>query len=199
MQRAIFFDTETQHLPLFKEPSEHPEQPHIVQLAARLVELDTRKLISSMDVIIRPDGWTIPAETTAIHGITTEHALDVGVPEVLAVQMLLALWERADFKVAHNESFDTRIVRIAQLRNPAAFSEAQAEAWKAAPANCTCYMARPHTKLDKNKLPKLGEAYRHFFGIDFPDQHTAMGDTLACEAVFFAIRDLDLQRATTAA
>lgn len=190
MTHAIFFDTETTGLPLFKEPSEHQGQPHIAQLAACLVDTTTRKTVASMDVIIRPEDWTIPEEVTAIHGITTAQALAVGVPEVLAVQMLLALWARADFKVGHNESFDTRIVRIAQLRNPAAFSEAQAEAWKAGKAECTCYMARPHTKLEKNKLPKLGEAYRHFFGKELDGAHSAMADTQACMAIYFAMLDL---------
>ena len=47
MNTAIFFDTETTGLPLFKEHSEHPSQPHIVQLAACLVDLDTRKTIAA--------------------------------------------------------------------------------------------------------------------------------------------------------
>ena len=62
MNPALFFDTETTGLPLFKEPSEHPDQPHLVQLAASLVDLDTRAVLSSIDVIVKPDGWTIPDE-----------------------------------------------------------------------------------------------------------------------------------------
>lgn len=91
MNTALFYDTETTGLPLFKEPSEHPDQPHIVQLAAILVDLDTRREIASMDVIVRPDGWTIPDDVAAIHGITTGHAMQVGVPEKLAVRMFMSL------------------------------------------------------------------------------------------------------------
>lgn len=87
MNLALFYDTETTGLPLFKEPSEHPDQPHIVQLAACLVDLDTRKTIASMDVIVKPNGWTIPAEVSAIHGITTEHAMDVGISEAMAIEL----------------------------------------------------------------------------------------------------------------
>jgi DNA polymerase-3 subunit epsilon len=115
MKLALFYDTETTGLPLFKEPSEHPDQPHIVQLAACLVDLDTSNTIASMDVIIKPDGWVIPDEVSAIHGITTAHALDVGIPEELAVDMLMALWNERT-RIGHNESFDARIVRIAQSR-----------------------------------------------------------------------------------
>lgn len=38
MNPALFFDTETTGLPLFEQPSEDPRQPHIVQLAACLVD-----------------------------------------------------------------------------------------------------------------------------------------------------------------
>ena len=92
MTIALFYDTETTGLPLFKEPSEHPDQPHIVQLAACLVDLVTRDIISSMDVIVRPDGWTIPDDVAAIHVINTARATAEGVPEAEAVSMFMGMW-----------------------------------------------------------------------------------------------------------
>ena len=124
---AIFFDTETTGLPDWSQPSEAPHQPHIVQLAAQLVNLDTRRVISSMDVIIRPDGWTIPQETTVVHGITNEMAMDLGVPEAAAVEMFLGLWKNR-LRIAHNEQFDARIMRIALMRF---FGEERADEFKA--------------------------------------------------------------------
>lgn len=187
MNLALFYDTETTGLPLYKEPSEHPDQPHIVQLAACLVDLDTRKTISSMDVIVRPEGWTIPAEVVDIHGITTEQALDVGVSEAEAVEMLMQLWGLR-LRIGHNQAFDARIVRIAQKRHN--FSEELQEDWKAGQAECTCQLSRPHTQLAGNKLPKLSEAYRHFIGQDLDGAHSAMADTRACMAVYFALQDI---------
>jgi DNA polymerase-3 subunit epsilon len=115
--RAIFLDTETQGLPLFSEPSEHPRQPHIVQLAALLVDVETRKTLASLDLVINPVDWEIPDDVAKIHGITTEYARDVGVREEHAVELLIQLWKRADFRVAHNEQFDARIVKIALHRH----------------------------------------------------------------------------------
>ncbi len=196
MNTAIFFDTETTGLPLFKEPSEHPGQPHIVQLAACLVDLGTRKTIASMDVIVKPEGWTIPGEVAAIHGITTEHAMKVGVPEALAVDMLLALWgERT--RIAHNEQFDARIVRIACMRHSPAF----ADSWKSGKAECTQLLSTPILKLPptekmkragflKHKSANLGEAYEHFTGKKLENAHSAIADVQACIAVYFAIKDL---------
>jgi DNA polymerase-3 subunit epsilon len=202
MNIALFYDTETTGLPDFKAPSESEHQPHIVQLGARLVDLDTRVAISTLDVVIRPDGWEIPDEVSAIHGITTERAQLVGVSESLALGMLLDLWERAGERIGHNESFDARIVRIAQHR----FDDARIDAWKGAPAQCTQIMATPILKLPptpkmlaagftKNKSANLGEAYEFFTGKKLENAHSALADVDACITVFFAIRDGQRERA----
>lgn len=194
MNLKLFFDTETTGLPDVKAPSESAHQPHIVQLAALLVDMDTRETIQSMDVIIRPDGWTIPDDVAAVHGITTEHAAEVGIPEHLAVSMFMELWVgRA--RVAHNESFDARIVRIALMRFQ---SEDTADIWKSGPAECTARLATPICALPPtekmkaagrfhHKTPNLGEAYRHFTGKELENAHSAMADVMACRDVYFAI------------
>lgn len=196
METAIFYDTETSGLPLFKEPSEHPDQPHIVQLGACLVELDTRKVIASLDLIVKPDGWTIPDEVASVHGITTERALAVGVPEALAVELLLEMHKQADVRIAHNETFDARIVRIGCKRF---FDDATADDWKAGAAQCTAVLSTPICALPPtekmrkagrfhHKTPNLSEAYRHFTGRELVGAHSAMVDVLACMDVFFAIK-----------
>lgn len=193
----LFYDSETQNLPLFDQPSEDPRQPHIVQLAACLVSAETRKTIQSMDVIIRPDGWAIPDEVTKIHGIATGYAEQVGVSESLAVGMLMELWDKAAYRVGHNETFDARILRIALMRFD---SPEMADTWKAGKADCTAKLATPHCKLpptDKmraagrhhHKTATLSEAYRHFFGKELQDAHSAMADVQACMAVYFAVKD----------
>lgn len=198
MNCALFFDCETQSLPLWNLPSEHPDQPHIVQLAAMLVDLDTRRRLSSFEVIVRPEGWTIPDEVAAIHGITTEKALEIGVNESMALGMLLELWneDQPRMRIAHNRSFDDRIVRIALMRYE---DVPLADKWKAAPGQCTATMATPIMQLpptekmkragfNKFKTPNLGEAYRHFTGRELQGAHSAMADTRACAEVFFAIQ-----------
>lgn len=201
MNLALFYDSETQGLPLFSEPSEDPRQPHIVQLAACLVDLDTRRTLASMDVIVRPDGWTIPDEVAAIHGISTERALAVGIPESLAVRMFLELWGGRP-RIAHNESFDARMVRIAMKRftDPHVEDEVlpTSDEWKAGEAKCTQLLATPILKLPPtekmrkagrfhHKSANLGEAYQHFTGKQLEGAHSAMVDVRACMDVFFAI------------
>lgn len=190
MPLIIFFDVETTGIPLFKEPSEHPDQPHIVQLAAALVDIETRKTVSSIDVVIKPVGYEISEEMTAIHGITNEFAHDVGVEMKHALPMFLSM-ASGRLRVAYNQSFDARMIRIAQHKLGHLFTEDDLENWKTGLSECAMYAARKHTNLPKNKLPKLQEAYRHFFGINFEGAHSAMADVNACIAVYFAIKDLE--------
>ncbi len=184
--RALFLDTETTGMPDFGAPSESPQQPHIVQLAAALVDVDMRRTIASVDLVVKPEGWEIPAEVTAIHGITTEHAADVGVPETLAIEALLALWRSAQVRIGHNESFDARIVRIGLKRFQ---DDVIADAWKAFPAECTMRQARPICALPKSKAPTLAEAHAILCGSPLHGAHSALGDMLGCMAVYWALRD----------
>jgi len=197
MKLAIFFDTETTGLPLFKEPSQDPRQPHIVQLAACLVDLETRKTVASMDVIVKPEGWNIPDEVAAIHGITTERALAVGLSEVQVVDMFMCLWSGRT-RIAHNQQFDARILRIALLRH---FGEGVAERWTHGDAMCTQILATPIVKAPPTekmlaagrthfKSANLGECVQHFTGRPLVNAHSAMADVLGCMDVFFAIQDL---------
>ena len=193
MKPILFYDFETSGLPLFDQPSCDPRQPHIVQLAASLVDQETRKTIASVDLIAQPDGWIIPDITTEIHGITTEHAIKVGVPESLIVDVLLAMHRQCDFRVGHNESFDARIMRIAMARfnHPTELMDA----YKEAPAYCTCTKATPICmvagKFSGFKKPKLAEAYQHFMGEPMQNAHSARGDVDACIAVYWALNAIE--------
>lgn len=185
MNLGFFYDTETTGLPVWKEPSESEAQPHLVQLGAVLADLDTKKIISSLDLIIKPDGWSIPEEVSAIHGITTEYALEVGVPEAQALEMFLAM--RGDaLRIAYNKTFDQRIIRIAAKR----FSTEEAQDKWAEKEDHACSM-RMAQSIIGGKNPKLAVAYEHFTGKELENAHSAMADTLASMEVYFAVAALD--------
>lgn len=182
------FDTETTGLPDWKSPSEAEHQPHLVQLGALLVN-EQFEVQKELDVIIKPDSWVIPDEVAAIHGITTERAMDEGIPEMEAVAKLL---EMADgcLRIAHNKTFDHRIIRIATKRY---FDEATQEKWaEKENLECTMAMSKPIMQLPPYgrygwKSPKLSEAYKYFTGKELVDAHSAMADTKACFEVYKAI------------
>ena len=63
--------------------------------------------------IIRPQGWDIPTETVAIHGVTTEQADKEGKPFVEVVTEFLNDAEKCPLICAHNIYFDTSIIKAA--------------------------------------------------------------------------------------
>jgi DNA polymerase-3 subunit epsilon len=184
MSNLIFLDTETTGLPNWKTPSGGDDQPHIVQLAALHVDSESRQIIQSIDLIVKPDGWEIPQETIEIHGITNEHALEVGLPEKDVLEIFLSLWH-GNKRVAYNTTFDNRIIRIATKRYS---DEQMIEYWKEGDYECAMIMSK---KAMSVKSVKLIEAYKHFTGSELQDAHSAMADTKACMEVYFAIKDLD--------
>ena len=206
MNIAAIYDTETTGLIDFKATSEAEHQPHIVQLACALVDLESRNFTETMDVIISPDGWKITEEVSKIHGITHEMAMDVGIPEKDAIEQFLSLMSDTDenifdppfrFRIAHNESFDARIIRIALLRY---FGQEIADKFKAADSYCTMreatkiVKAAPTEKMIASgrnhfKNPNLGECVRYFFDRGLEGAHNAMVDVRACADVYFAIKD----------
>jgi DNA polymerase-3 subunit epsilon len=189
-RRAFFYDTETTGLPLWSIPSSDTAQPHIVEFAGAVVDLDSKEIVHSASVIVRPDGWEIPAEVTALHGISTEEAYDVGVPEKVAIQLAMDLWRTAGLRVGHNEGFDARILRIGIKRHLPEYDgiEDLAERWKAGEKYCTAHGSRPIVALPKSKMPTLTEAYIHFTGKTLEGAHSAYADVEATVAVYFGIQ-----------
>ena len=48
---VLAYDTETTGLPNWKAPSGDPSQPHLVQIAALVANIETRQVIASLDLI----------------------------------------------------------------------------------------------------------------------------------------------------
>ena len=199
MAIVLVYDTETTGLPIWEAPSEDPAQPHITQIAAQLFDEDKpTDILGSINLLIQPEGWTILADLEQLTGITTEKAERFGVPLDAALSIFLDLWERCDLRVAHNESFDARMLRIELHRENLADSTLN-DRWKAGKAfctanSCTKILNLPPTEkmiragFKKPKLPNLGEAYRFFTGKELVNAHNAAVDLMACKAVYAGIR-----------
>lgn len=199
----LFVDTETSSLPDFKLPPDHPSQPHIVSLAAWLGdwwgEINEMRHVASVNVIIKPDGYTFDPRAVAVHKITEERAAAFGEPADVALTRLHALIEQAlasddALIVAHNFSFDHRML----LREMAHVGMSTEALGQLRPF-CTMRALTPRMKLphargnrfpgtDNYKWPRLDEAYAFMFdGAPVPgreDKHDAMSDTLACKDIY---------------
>lgn len=91
--KYLFFDTETTGLPRnYRTPiTDFNNWPGVVQLAYFIYDEDGSEL-EACDLTIRPDGFTIPLDTSRVHGITMERALVEGrdIIDVLDYQHFLS-------------------------------------------------------------------------------------------------------------
>lgn len=190
--RILFMDTETTGMILFKEPSDHPDQPHVVDLSCELWDASAQEMVERYDAIVNI-GVPIPPEMTDIHGITDEMAASGEAPADV-LERFLELTKRADILVGHNVSFDIRMMRIMAAR-------VTGEKWEPMqPSFCTMRKStnivkaiKPSaTRPDDWKWPTLTEAVRHFFDEDHGDAHRAAPDCAAARRVYFALQQLNL-------
>lgn len=178
------FDSESTGIPDWKAPSDAAHQPHLTELAALLVD-ESGQVLLEQSYVIKPDGWIIPPEMEALNGITNEYAHDVGISERDAVEMFLDLWA-GRIRIAHNSTFDNRILRIACKRY---FGDDITAKWKDGPYECTLVKSRPHLKAKYGTMPTLSQAYEFFTGKTLENAHRALPDARACKDVFFAIQE----------
>ena len=189
----LFFDTETTGLPDFNKRARDPAQPHMVQMAAILTD-DLGGHLEEHNVLIKPDGWTIPKEASDIHGITQDKASAIGLPGKLVASLLLEMIRKANLLVAHNIQFDKFLARCA-MRRFDLLQDADDLWWKSLPQFCTMKSTTNLCKLPGNygyKWPKLAEAYRHIFAKELDGAHDAMVDILACKEIYFWLRSKEI-------
>ncbi|WGS53533.1 3'-5' exonuclease [Paraburkholderia sp. D15] len=198
MELIIFYDTETNGLPQWNLPSEDPSQPHVTQLAAQLCDERNGNTIATLDVLIKPDGWTIPDDLAELTGITTERALAEGILISDASRQFTDLWRRASLRAGHNESFDARMLRIEYFRH-LDHDDPFHDEWKSAPAFCTQGKSTKIINLPPTakmlaagrkhaKSPNLAEAYKYFTGKELEGAHDAMVDVNAAKVVYYGIK-----------
>jgi DNA polymerase-3 subunit epsilon len=193
--KALFYDTETTGLPLFSEPSEDPRQPHIVQLAAILVDLDTRKQLSSIDLTIAPDRVGDPGrrrEDPQRHDGLRPRSRRARTARAAALPR--ALESRGRCASATTSQFDARIVRIGLHRYAHLTERAPLAGRRADPSarrrsrRRSSSSRRPRrccaANFNRHKSANLREAYLHFTGQELVDAHSAIADAKACLQVY---------------
>jgi DNA polymerase-3 subunit epsilon len=185
MNKITFYDTETTDLPDWKTPSGGENQPHLVSLTAIQCNEDTEEIIQRIDLIIKSEGWESKEKAFEAHGITKEYSIEVGVAETLAVNLLLGLC-RDSIRVAHNRTFDQRIIRIALKRY--GYSEEEIELWAEKEKTHLCTMLSGKDAMEQSKWPTLTESYKYFCNKELVNAHSSSADTEACMEIYFAMK-----------
>jgi DNA polymerase III subunit epsilon len=170
----LFFDTETVGLPRnWKAPvTDLNNWPRLVQLAY-LVYDGTGNLLASKNSIIRPEGFTIPTDASRIHGITTEIAQARGISLASVLSDFQSHFTTCSHLVAHNMSFDEKIVGAEFLRC------GLPNTIPAKKRICTMQATTDFCGIPGmygNKWPKLSELHYKLFKEDFDEAHNAAVD-----------------------
>lgn len=173
-----------------------PKSARLVQLAALHMESQPPwTFLRQVNCIVYPDGFTVPVEASAIHGISDERARREGRPLRAVLDDLTSLSVDAasdlyqGWLVAHNLTYDHTV--LCQELDRCGLSPF---ALSALLPLCTMKSMTQRCNLrgkypGKPKWPTLHEAYIHCYGQP-PDEsalgaaHSAMGDVLACRDIY---------------
>jgi DNA polymerase III epsilon subunit-like protein len=187
----LFFDTETTGL--FRDGA---PQPRLVSLAALLCT-KRQVPITQIHFVIKPDGFTIPPEASAIHGITNEMANEDGIPIQSVFGIFIRLAALSDAIVAYNISFDLRCLKVEYSRfgdkastiETILASKRQLDVMK----YCTPICRLPSTfKRGEYKWPKLAEAYKHLFNEAPAEVHNSLSDVHNTAKIYFRLLNTKL-------
>lgn len=184
----LFFDTETCGLPKnWKAPiTDLNNWPRLVQLAYLYFDEKGEKL-SEGNYIVKPEGFSIPAETSKVHGISNIRAIEEGVALEAVLLEFQSMVSKSKFLVAHNMSFDEKIVGAEFLRK-----EIKCDLQKKKRI-CTMDRGKDYCAIDGPygyKWPKLSELHSKLFGKGFEEAHNASVDILATAKCFWELRRL---------
>lgn len=187
----LFFDTETTGLPRdWKAPvTDLNNWPRLVQLAYLHYDNNGNK-ISEGDFIIKPNGFTIPRDASNIHGITNEKAMAEGVDLQNVLGNFHNMINTTQVLVAHNMSFDEKIMGSELLRN--GFQNTIPQKQKICTMESTTYFCNIPGFYGKPKWPKLSELHTKLFGYDFEEAHNAMIDINATAKCFWELKRLGI-------
>ncbi|MFA7170885.1 MAG: 3'-5' exonuclease [Candidatus Paceibacterota bacterium] len=185
----LFFDTETTGLPRdWNAPVDKLDNwPRLVQLAWLLYDENGKKLDERAH-IVKPEGFLIPSESAKVHGITNEKALAEGEDLRFVLEEFAERIAEANLLVAHNMSFDEKIMGAEFLRGKMETELFQTE------RICTMLSSIDFCRIPSSggsgyKWPRLSELYIKLFGKDFEGAHDALVDTSACARCFFELME----------
>ena len=170
----LFFDTETTGLPQnWKAPlSDFKNWPRLVQLAYLMYDFDGN-LIAEGNHIIKPKGFRIPYDAEKVHGISTEKALQQGEELEFIIDLFYKRIENAAMLVAHNMSFDEKIIGCEILRT------GRKNIIQDKKKICTMEKSTEYCSIPGPygyKWPKLSELHYKLFSKPCVDTHNAAVD-----------------------
>jgi len=184
----LIFDTETTGLPKnFDAPHTDLENwPRLVQIAWQL-HGEKGELLSQNNLIVKPEGFTIPFNAEKVHGISTEIALEEGKPLAEVLKVFAEDIAKSELLIGHNIKFDLNIMGAEMLR-----ANVESLLWEKTPYDTSSeetakFVGIKGGRGGKFKWPSLTELHTKLFGEAFDDAHDAAYDVAATARSFFGL------------
>ncbi len=194
VRRVVIFDTETNGLPRNWKLSgidEANNWPDLVSICWKVYDNGQHKWTENF--IIRPDGWTITAESTSIHGISHEFAVSVGRPLAEVLEKFKTDIKGCTKLVAHNLNFDSNVMQSAYKWR---LGDDPLTWWPTGAHFCTMLTSTDELKIPNKhgyadyKWPKLDELYTATFNEAPPaNAHSADRDVDVLAKIYWTRYD----------
>ena len=189
--KVLIFDTETTGLPKDFKGSLYDSEnwPYIVQLSYIVFDCKLNTILYKVNNFIKlPKDIIIPESSIAIHHITNEMCEKNGVDIKFALNEFNNYAKLATRLVAHNISFDKRIIIVESIRNKilSIFTKNPA-------TYCTMKSTVDKCKIERKyqngtsyfKYPTLTELHQHLFQTIPKGAHDAFNDVLICLRCYY--------------
>jgi DNA polymerase III epsilon subunit-like protein len=172
----LVFDTETTGLPRDFRASykDTKNWPRLVSIAWAFMD-GLGNQTGSRAYIVKPEGFVIPDDAVRVHGITTERAMQVGVPLAYALQDFAQCLDWAQVVIAHNMDFDQAITQCEAVRlgMDLPFGDTACFCTMKSMTDVCCI---PFADGRGNKWPTLAEAHAYCCGEPHQRAHDACCD-----------------------
>ena len=184
----LIFDTETTGLPRnWNAPyTDTDNWPRCVQIAWQLHD-ENGKVIEHQDYLIKPDGFNIPFDSERIHGISTELAIEQGVPILEVLEKLNLALKKAKFVIGHNVGFDLNVMGCEFHRYSVETELNKKPVLDTCTEDTADLVKLPGGRGGRFKLPTLTELYQFLFDENFQEAHNATADVEATTRVFLEL------------
>ncbi len=184
----LIFDTETTGLPKsWNAPiTDTNNWPRCVQIAWQLHD-KFGNLIEHNDFLVQPDGYNIPYDAERIHGISTDLAIEQGIPLSEGLQLFNEALQKTKFIVGQNLGFDINIMGCEFHRLGIRNNLTELPILDTCTEKTAQLCQIPGGRYGKFKLPTLTELHNHLFGTGFGEAHNATADVEATTRCFLEL------------
>jgi DNA polymerase-3 subunit alpha len=184
----LIFDTETTGLPKrWDAPiTDTDNWPRCIQIAWQLHD-EMGNLIEHQDYLVKPEGFNIPYDAERIHGISTELAMQDGIPLAEVLEKFNIALSNTKFIVGQNLGFDVNIMGSEFHRLGVESQMSSMPVLDTCTEVTASLLQLPGGRGGKFKLPTLTELHSFLFNKPFAEAHNATADVEATTRCFLEL------------